>query len=401
MKPGTRRRPHILLRSSWQVVNIGDVAHTPGMLALLERHLPEAEVRLWASSNLSEPARQMLLQRFPALQIVTGSINAGGQVSNRALEETLDWSDFLLHGSGPSLVASRDVAGYELYANKPFGVFGITYGGLETHEKEMASRARFLFFRDSVSLQRARADGLSCPRLGLVPDAAFACDVRDEAKACAFLRRNQLESRRFLCCIPRLRYTPYWRRHQREMTAEDARKHKRNEAFKEQDHAPLRAAIAEIVRRTKLKVLLCPEDQSQIEVSRNELLDRLPEAVRSRVVWREEFWLPDEALSVYRRSAGLFGNEMHSPILCVGNGIPAIVCRFSEQTSKGFMWRDIGLGDWLFDLDVPGEVAAIPGAVLTMALERKPSFRKAAAAQRFVQRQQAAGVQVLKDTLGL
>ena len=29
------RAPRILLRSSWQIVNIGDVAHTPGVLALI------------------------------------------------------------------------------------------------------------------------------------------------------------------------------------------------------------------------------------------------------------------------------------------------------------------------------------------------------------------------------
>jgi hypothetical protein len=33
----------------------------------------------------------------------------------------------------------------------------------------------------------------------------------------------------------------------------------------------------------------------------------------------------------------LFGLEMHSPIMAIGNGIPAIVGRFAEQTSKGFM----------------------------------------------------------------
>ena len=47
------RTPRILLRSSWQVVNIGDIAHTPGVLALIEKHLPNAEVRLWASADLS------------------------------------------------------------------------------------------------------------------------------------------------------------------------------------------------------------------------------------------------------------------------------------------------------------------------------------------------------------
>src|SRR5690606_32638264 len=47
-----RDAPRILLRSSWQIVNIGDIAHTPGVLALIERYLPEAEVRLWASNDL-------------------------------------------------------------------------------------------------------------------------------------------------------------------------------------------------------------------------------------------------------------------------------------------------------------------------------------------------------------
>ena len=42
-----RRPPRVLLRSSWQTVNIGDIAHTPGMLRLLGEHLPDAEVTLW------------------------------------------------------------------------------------------------------------------------------------------------------------------------------------------------------------------------------------------------------------------------------------------------------------------------------------------------------------------
>jgi hypothetical protein len=116
----------------------------------------------------------------------------------------------------------------------------------------------------------------------------------------------------------------------------------------EHDHAPLRDAITAVARETGLKVLVCPEDQSQMGVGAGSWTSCRP-TVRERVVWRDEFWLTDEALSTYVRSAGLFGLEMHSPIMCIGNGVPAIVCRFAEQTSKGFMWRDIGLGDWLFD----------------------------------------------------
>lgn len=43
------RPPRILLRSSWQTVNIGDIGHTPGVIRLLEQYLPEAEVTLWPS----------------------------------------------------------------------------------------------------------------------------------------------------------------------------------------------------------------------------------------------------------------------------------------------------------------------------------------------------------------
>ena len=88
------------------------------------------------------------------------------------------------------------------------------------------------------------------------------------------------------------------------------------------------------------------------------------------------------------RSAGLFGSEMHSPIMCIGNGIPAIVCRFAEQTSKGFMWRDIGLGDWLFDLDQEADVARIVPAVLALAKDPAAAKAKAAKAREFVQQRQ-------------
>jgi hypothetical protein len=101
-----------------------------------------------------------------------------------------------------------------------------------------------------------------------------------------------------------------------------------------------------------------------VSVGKELLYDPLPPDVRRRVVWRDRFWLTDEALSTYVRSAGVFGSEMHSPIMAVANGIPAIVCRFAEQTSKGIMWRDIGLGEWLFDLDREDEVRQVVPAVL-------------------------------------
>lgn len=384
-----RRAPRILLRSSWQVVNIGDIAHTPGVLALIEKHIPTAEVILWASGDLSPAVAEMEHKRFPKLRIVKGAIGPDGKASNKELGDAIAWADFLLHGSGPSLVAARDVAAFVKQTGKPFGVYGITHGSfLSGNDGAILGQAKFVFFRDSVSLAKAKTDGVKCPVMDFAPDGAFACDLRNDAAAVEFLRASNLEDGKFVCCIPRLRYTPYWKIRKQTMTDEQRRRAARNDELKEHDHAPLREAIAAVVNETGMKVLLCPEDQSQMEVGKEMLLEKLPQKVRQKVVWREKFWLTDEALSTYVRSAGLFGLEMHSPIMCIGNGVPAIVCRFAEQTSKGFMWRDIGLGDWLFDFDDEAQIKQLVPAVLKMVKEPEAAKAKVAKALEFVQRRQ-------------
>jgi polysaccharide pyruvyl transferase WcaK-like protein len=346
------RAPRIVLRSSWQVVNIGDIAHTPGVLALIEQHIPDAEVVLWASADLTPEVAAMLRRRFPRLRIVKGAIDASGRATTADLSETIDWADFLLHGSGPSLVAAKDVAAFARHTGKPFGVYGITHGSfLAGSDRQLLEQARFVYFRDSVSLERARQE----------------------------------------------RYTPYWL--VRPGARLDESRHARNEAMKESDHQELRQAIIAVIRETPLKVLLCPEDMTQMAVGKEMFFDRLPADVKARVVWRPTFWLTDEALGTYVRSAGLFGSEMHSPIMAVGHGIPAIVCRFEEQTSKGIMWRDIGLGEWLFDLDRPEERKGIVPAVLALAHDPAAARAKAAKARAYVQQRQRETMAVVKSQL--
>ena len=82
--------------------------------------------------------------------------------------------------------------------------------------------------------------------------------------------------------------------------------------------------------------------------------------------------------------------------MCIGNGIPAIVCRWSEQTSKGIMWRDIGLGDWLFDFDNEAELKEMPSAVLAMAKDAAAAKAKAAKGHEFVLQRQRDMIAVLR-----
>ena len=293
---------------------------------------------------------------------------------------------------------------------KPYGVYGITLpitGSTATKPSpdsaiaktiEVLSQGRFAFFRDSVSLEVAKMRGCTCPSLEFGPDGAFGPDVRDDAKATAFLAAQGLEEGKFLCCISRLRYTPYWKI--KKGIKFDPVKHERNEAMKEHDLAPLRQAIIEVVRQTSMKILLCPEDASQMEINKEMLYERLPDDVKPRVVWRKDYLLTAEPLSTYVRSGGLIGAEMHSPIMCIGVGIPAIVCRWAEQTSKGFMWSDIGLGDWLFDLDKEDELARVVPAVLAMAKDPEAAKAKAARGREVVLKRQRETMEIVGRSAG-
>jgi len=383
------RPPRILLRNGWQTGNIGDIGHTPGILRLLGDHLPEAEITLWPSS-IGDGVEELLRRDFPKLQYA---------MTPEQVEQAFKTCDFLLHGSGASLVAQKHVARWRKETGKPYGIYGITFSSTDPEARDLINDARFTFFRDSVSLKFARDHGLHCPVMGFAPDGAFAVDLRNDAAATAFLREHGLEEGKFLCAIPRLRYTPYWLIRHKPMTDEDRRKDARNEEMKEHDHAPIRAAIVAVVRQSPMKVLVCPEDESQVAIGKAMLVDPLPDDVKAKVVWRDRYWLTDEALSTYVRSAGLFGLEMHSPIMCIGNGVPAVVCRFQEQTSKGLMWRDIGLGDWLFDMDDPGDVANITPTVLSLANDPARARARAAKAREFVVEKQRETMAVLKTSL--
>ena len=289
------------------------------------------------------------------------------------------------------------MAAFVKLTGKPFGVYGITHGSFFTSrsDNDLLNQAQFVYFRDSVSLAHARNEGVKAAVMEFAPDGAFACDLRNDSAAEKFLKSRGLEEGKFVCCIPRLRYTPYWELRKQPMNAEQRRREARNETMAEHDHAPLREAIRAVLRETEFKVLLCPEDKSQMAVGKRWILDQLEPKERERVVWKEQFWLTDEALSTYVRSAGLFGLEMHSPIMCIGNGVPAIVCRFEEQTSKGIMWRDIGLGDWLFDFDREEEIQRFVPAVLDMLTNRASTRRQVEQAQKFVAQRQRESMELV------
>jgi len=333
MKPS-----HILLRSSWQTINIGDIAHTPGMLALLEKYLPETRVTLWPN-ELSPEVEAVLKARFPRLELV----------GDRKPAEIFGECDFALHGSGPGLIGAETM---QLWAatGKPYGFGGVTLNDWELREyHDLMQGAEFLYCRDTLSLQAARDTGLNAE---FFPDATFFMDLRNEAAAGEYRVANGLEIKKFACFIPRLRWTPYWiAMPQKYLPEAIAEKEAVNAAHVETDHAKMRESIVAWVRETGHRALLCPEMSYQVEMLKPYLYDPLPDEVKPHVVMRPDYWLTDEAASIYARALAVLSFECHSPIMAANYGTPAIYLRQPTDTRKGQMWRDVGLENWILEID--------------------------------------------------
>jgi hypothetical protein len=373
------RPARILLRSSWQSVNIGDVGHTPGALALLGKYFGEAEITLWPG-RLEHGSRELLTSGFPRLKIAEGSLNAQNEPATAELAKAWEEADLYLSGSGSGFPASEHALAFQKKTNKPVGVFGVSLdpisgigegreaeGGtlreirakvlrlppahLGANLRQVIDRCAFFFCRDSITRDYLKAQAVRTPILEFGPDAQLGMTLRNDAKGLGWLRENQLEAGKFICVIPRLRYTPYYLVNQVPRVASDDIRDAINQRTVEEDHGKLREMIIEYVRNTGNKVLACAEMTYQVEMAKRVVADPLPEAVKKNVVWRNSFWLPDEAASVYSKAQAVISMECHSPLIALRNGTPAFYVRQPTDTCKGQMYRDLGAGDWFFEVD--------------------------------------------------
>jgi len=215
--------------------------------------------------------------------------------------------------------------------------------------RKVYDSASFIFARDTYSLLYLQGQKLRTPIVEFGLDGTFGIAVRDEKRAQSWLRRIGVEEGKFICVLPRLRYTPYYRVKNLPRDEGDYEIDAINAEHAARDHAPLRDLITLWVRETGLKVILCPEMTYEIAVAKEHLFDPLPADVKANVIWRDTFWLADEAASVYARAVAVVSAECHSPIIALSQGTPAFYVRNPADTVKGQMFRDLGLGDWVFE----------------------------------------------------
>jgi len=347
---GKKGRPTILILSGWQDVNIGDIAHTPGLLNILQEYLPGSRLILWKMSH-NEQVGRMLSADFPDVQIIYGGLNENDEAETEDVLKAFDESDIMVHGSGPSVVGEKYLRAWVKATGKPFGIFGTTIQRVSADLKELLNKANFIFTRETASLKVLENEGISSQQMAFAPDATFYLNILDEERAIQFLNDRGLEEGKYICSIPRLRYTPYHKF--RKMNWDEARIHEveeTNEKYKEEDHAKLREAIISWVRETGHKVLICPEMTYEVDIMDELLMDPLPDDVKPLVVKRG-YWLPDEAASVYKRAFALLSFECHSPIIALANDTIAFYLRQPQDTIKGQMYYDLGFEDWVFEIE--------------------------------------------------
>jgi polysaccharide pyruvyl transferase WcaK-like protein len=158
----------ILLVSGWQDVNIGDIAHTPGLLNILQTYLPDYEIVLWKRSE-GEEVKSLLNKNYPAVKIIYGGVDSEKNVSNSEVVEAMEKADIMIHGSGPSVVGRPNLEAWVKYTNKPFGIFGTTIQHIDSGLEALLKKSAFIYTRETASLEVLKKSGIKVENTFLLP----------------------------------------------------------------------------------------------------------------------------------------------------------------------------------------------------------------------------------------
>ncbi|WP_428667333.1 polysaccharide pyruvyl transferase family protein [Runella sp.] len=402
------KTPTIVIRSSWNDNNIGDIGHTPGTLRLLERYVPEAQIILWHAQP--RPVTEALIAKnFPKVKIIQGAFFNAENSENAALKAAFEQADLYIHNSGMSMnyglfnyewggVMSNLAPFYYCIENNiPFGLYGHSFDKFAPPSlslfRDVLNRAAFIYCRDGDSVKFLKENQFKTPVLEFGPDGCFGIDVRDEEKGLAYLKQVGLEAGKFLVVVIRTN-TP----HLNATGKGDLMNPAPSPEQQEQDRLRLdkvKDLITKWVQTTGQKVLIAPEALKETKYGKTMLYDQLEADIKPKVICRETFWSADEAMSVYARANCAFGMEPHSLIMALALGVPVVHARSLKHGRKGWMFRDIGLPEWLFEID-QASAADITGAVLNIYQDYPAAKAKVQKAMLFVKERQKASMAVVK-----
>ncbi|MDI3318375.1 polysaccharide pyruvyl transferase family protein [Pinibacter soli] len=405
-----KKNPVVIIRTSWGDTNIGDQGHTPGLIALLYQYVPGVQIILWHGKDVPETEKQML-QNYPDVKIVHGKFYEPEKPFEGPLKEAFDKADLFVFNSGMAMnfgLYGHDWAGAMsgltafVWCREhgiPFGIYGQSFDKFEHPSMEIyrnvMSQAAFVYCRDGESLKFLQENKFRTPVLEFGPDAVFGINIRDEEKGLAYMKEAGLEEKKFLAVITLTNTPPIGSK------GDPLNPVNRSPLQKKQDEdrmANVREMIIQWVRNTGYKVLLAPEANKEMQPAKEWVYDQLPEDVQSKVVWRSAFWNVSEAMSVYARAHSIFGMEPHSLIMGLTMGVPIIHAWPPSHGRKCFMFRDIGLPEWLFPVD-ESKAADWTNVLMQNYNNYQVAKDKVAKAMQFVHARQKDTMQVINKAL--
>jgi polysaccharide pyruvyl transferase WcaK-like protein len=404
---------HLLLAYSWSFSNIGDIGITPGIINLIRKQKPQLPIRILASQSENHmhfgDVKQYYHDHYPDCDVYANpfsnlisqsaawkrfierwgpqkfdSFEKGCLPSAEAAAMAADLADrvpkemfedlrerypvaaqafanagFVLYNSGTTLnfgrlggknvVATLRYAMPLLFARAlgiPYGVNSQSYDAIDYPidlvYRRLFTDARFVYCRDTDSLNYLHQRGLVHQHSGFRPDSTFFFQIFDDAWADRFLAEHGLKNKEFISIIVRIADT-----RKNDSTIGGSVTAERTLAQMEK----IKNFIEQWVAATGMKVLLCHETRLTLEIAKQYLWDIIPEKTRQNCVYLDEFWLPEQAYSIIKRTRILVSQEMHSIIMSINVGTPVIHNPFAEAGRKRQMLRDIGVGDWLVDID--------------------------------------------------
>ena len=381
----------ILLQSAWDTVNIGDIGHTPGTLRIIGQHLPDVQVILWAM-KLDERVTAMLRARFPKVEILQGSLTGTGE-RDEALRAAIRGCDLFIRNSG--MGQDTNFMEFCRKAGKPYGLYGQSYfpnmveGSGAAERKALLDGAAFIYCRETKTLDILRNAGVKPPVLEFGPDGCFGIDVRDDVRGLATMKKLGLEERKFITIQLRTNTAKL-------PGVDDKRVPSLNPlhpspqqiADDERRAAVYRDLITRWVKRTGFKVLIAPEVKKEMEHNKRLIHDPLPADIRGHVVNPEYFWNADEAASVFARAHTVVCHEPHSLIIALANGTPVIHTYSEFHSPKCWMFKDIGLPEWLLEYDST-PAAQMAETLFAIHDDYPGALAKVKKAMAFVHRRQA------------
>jgi len=283
---------------------------------------------------------------------------------NPEYREAFENAGFLLYNSGTTLnygrLGVKNLWGYTLVwalplliarnINLPYGINSQSVDAvewpLELVYKKLFKDARFFYCRDSDSLNYLEQKDLLNANSGFRPDSTFFFRGLDEPWAEVFLKQHSLKEKEYICLI--IRYAGDKSTYHDPIGGTISPERKKNQMQK------LRAFIEKWVAKTGVKVLICPETRGSIPHALEQVYSPLPDKIKKDCICMEEFWTSEQAYSVFKRARIVISMEMHSIIMSLNVGTPVIHNPFAEAGRKKWMLRDLGLANWLLDIDETG-----------------------------------------------